>query len=191
VLQAFNESPPSGDEFENTGEIRMTTRNITLNAFALEPHQGRTLEPLNILGEQTLVKLANVDTDGAVAIFQQTIPPLAGPPLHRHANEDEWFYVLDGQITIEVDGERSVLHGGGSAFVPRGTVHAFKNFGKVRARILVLATPGRFQHFFEDVSALSGGETAPDLAQIEQLAEQCGIEILGPPLSESNMPPRC
>jgi len=141
----------------------MTTRNITLSAFALNAHQGRTQRPLNILGERTLVKLGNADTDGAVAIFHQTIPPLAGPPPHRHANEDEWFYVLEGQITVEVDGERSVLQGGGSAFVPCGTVHALRNFGNTRAQILALATPGRFQHFFEDVSALSRGETATDL----------------------------
>jgi len=114
----------------------MTTRNITLNAFALDAHQVRTREPLDILGEQTLVKLTNADTVGAVAVFHQTIPPLAGPPLHRHANEDEWFYVLEGQITVEVDGERSVLQGGGSAFAPRGTVHAFKNFGNAPAQNL-------------------------------------------------------
>jgi hypothetical protein len=56
----------------------MTTRNITLNASALDAHQGRTREPLDILGEQTLVKLTSADTDGAVAVFHQTIPQLAG-----------------------------------------------------------------------------------------------------------------
>jgi hypothetical protein len=76
----------------------MTRRNISLNAFALDAPQGRTREPLNTLGEETLVKLANADTDGAVSIFQRTIQPPAGPPLHRHANEDEWFYVLEGEI---------------------------------------------------------------------------------------------
>jgi hypothetical protein len=48
---------------------------------------------------------------------------------------------------------------------------------------LVLVTPGRFQNFFEDLSSLSKGEAAPDLARIEQLAKEYGIEILGPPLS--------
>jgi mannose-6-phosphate isomerase-like protein (cupin superfamily) len=161
----------------------MTTRDISLNAFALDAQEGRTRRPLNILGEETLVKLSNADTDGAVSIFQQSIPPLAGPPLHRHANEDEWFYVLEGQITVQIDGERSVLQGRGSLFAPRGTVHTFKNFGNVSVHILVLITPGRFQRFFEDLSALSEGEAAPELARIEQLAKEYGIEILGPPLS--------
>ena len=82
----------------------MTTRNITLNAFAVNAHQGRTREPVNILGEQTLGKLTNAGTDGAVAVFHPTIPPLADLLSIDNANEDEWFYVLDGQITVEVDG---------------------------------------------------------------------------------------
>jgi mannose-6-phosphate isomerase-like protein (cupin superfamily) len=170
-------------KFEISGEITMTTRNISLNAFALDARQGRTAEPLDILGVETLVKLANADTDGAVSIFQHALPPLAGPPLHRHTNEDEWFYVLEGEITVEIDGERSILQVRGSAFAPRGTAHAFRNFGSDPAQILVLMTPGRFQHFFEDLSSFSNGHAAPDPARIEQLAKEYGIEILGPPLS--------
>jgi mannose-6-phosphate isomerase-like protein (cupin superfamily) len=85
----------------------MTTRNISLNALVLDARQGRTRKPLNILGEETLVKLANVDTYGAVTTFQQTIQPLAGPPLHRHAHEDEWFHVSEGEITVEIDDRRN------------------------------------------------------------------------------------
>lgn len=99
----------------------MTTRNISLNPFVLEVRRGRTREPLNILGEKPLVKLASTDTEGAVAIFRPTVPPLVGPPVHRHAFEDEWFCVLDGQITVEVDGERSVLEEEGSV-APREEV---------------------------------------------------------------------
>jgi hypothetical protein len=65
-------------KFDRLLEIRLTTRNITLNAFALDAHQGRTREPLNILGEQTRVKLTNADNDDAVAVYHQTIPRRAG-----------------------------------------------------------------------------------------------------------------
>lgn len=44
----------------------MTTRDISLNAFSLNARQGRTRQPLKILGVETLVKVANTDTDGAV-----------------------------------------------------------------------------------------------------------------------------
>lgn len=105
----------------------MTTRTPTVAAFALSAGEGRTPQPLNILGPEILVKLADADTLGDVAIFHQIVPPLGGPPLHRHSYEDEWFYVLNGKMTLEIDGERKLLYAGGSAFAPRGTVHAFKN----------------------------------------------------------------
>jgi len=161
----------------------MATRNINLNAFTLEARQGRTRQPLDILGMETLVKLANSDSDGAAVILQQDVAPQAGPPLHRHTYEDEWFYVLQGELTVEVDGERSSLCSGGSVFAPRGTAHSFKNFAAVPARVLAVVTPGRFQQFFEDLSSLSQSQAEPDRGRIEQLGAQYGIEILGPPLS--------
>lgn len=158
----------------------MTIQSSSLNAFSVAPGQGRSPKPLNILGHHDIfVKLANCDTNGAVAIFQHPVPPMAGPPLHRHSREDEWFYVLDGEITVEVDGERMVLPAGGSAFVPRSTAHSFKNFGNTQAQILVMVTPGSFQHFFEKLSSLG----SPDPTRLEQIAKEYGIEILGPPLS--------
>jgi quercetin dioxygenase-like cupin family protein len=161
------------------GRNEMGIQTSSLNAFSVAPEQGRSPKPLNILGSDVLVKLANADTNGTVAVFQHPVPPMGGPPLHRHSREDEWFYVLDGEITVEVDGERMVLPAGGSAFAPRSTVHAFQNFGTTQARILVMVTPGGFHQFFEKLSALS----SQDPARLDQIAKEYGIEILGPPLS--------
>jgi quercetin dioxygenase-like cupin family protein len=118
----------------------MTTNSTNLNAFALAARQARTPEPLDILGEKVLVKLANADTNGAAATFHLTVPPMSGPPVHRRSREDEWFYVLDGEITAEIDGQRTVLQAGGSSFTPRGTAHAFQNFGDATALMLVMVT---------------------------------------------------
>jgi quercetin dioxygenase-like cupin family protein len=164
---------------KNGRRLRMTTQTSSLNAFSVAPGQGRSHKPLNILGSDVFVKLANADTSGALAIFEHAVPPMGGPPLHRHSREDEWFYVLDGEITVEVDGERMVLPRGGSAYAPRGTVHAFQNFSATQARILVLVTPGGFHHFFEKLSPMPW----PDPARLEKVAKEYGIEILGPPLT--------
>jgi uncharacterized cupin superfamily protein len=56
--------------------------------------------------------------------------------------------LADGEITVDVDGERMVLPAAGSAFAPRGTVHAFQNFSNTQAQILVMVTPGGFHHFY-------------------------------------------
>jgi mannose-6-phosphate isomerase-like protein (cupin superfamily) len=162
----------------------MTTRTPTLSAFTLSADEGRTSKPLGIHGTEVLVKLADADTQhGAVAIFHLFVPPLSGPPLHRHTREDEWFYVLNGEITIEVDGERSVLSAGGSAFSRRGTAHAFQNFGDSPAEMLGMVTPGRFLLLLEELAALNAGRSTPDVEGTERLANDYGIEMLGPPLS--------
>jgi quercetin dioxygenase-like cupin family protein len=127
--------------------------------------------------------LANADTNGAAAVFHLTVPSMSGPPLHRHSREDEWFYVLEGEITAEIDGRRSVLNQGGSAFTPIGTVHAFQNFAATTAHMLVMVTPGGFNRFFEELSSLNKRLPAPDLVRSEQLMNKYGIELVGPPLS--------
>ena len=161
----------------------MTTQTASLTAFALTTHEGRTQCPLDILGAEVLVKLGSADTNGAAVIFHQDVPPMSGPPLHRHSREDEWFYVLDGEITFEIDGQRTVQYAGGSAFAPRGTAHTFKNFRDLSAEMLVMVTPGGFQQFFEELSSLNSGLPTPDLVRTERLMLEYGIELLGPPLS--------
>lgn len=160
----------------------MTTQSIAPKSFALSTHRGRTHQPLNILGADMLVKLKNEDTDGKVAIFEQKVPPMSGPPLHRHSREEEWFYVLEGQITIQIDGRRAILRTGDSAYASCGTAHTYQNYGPARARTLVVVTPGHFQRFFEELTLLNRSMLAPDLARVEQLMNEYGVELLGPSL---------
>ena len=161
----------------------MTTTERKLKTLVLGPQEYRMREPLDVLGEPCLVKLSGGDTDNAVAVVHLTVPKLSGPPLHRHSREDEWFYVLDGKITCEVDGHRSTAGAGASAFAPRGTAHTFQNFHDEPAHILVMVTPAGLDQFFEDVTALNKGLSQPDFARVEQLMQSYGMELLGPPLS--------
>lgn len=151
-------------------------------SFALAAKESRTAEPLDILGQQCVVKLADTDTNGAVAMFYLDAPPMSGPPLHRHSREDEWFYVLEGEVTVVVDGQRSVLTAGGSSWAARGTAHTFQVFGPEPARLLVMVTPGGFSQFFEALSALNKPLASPDFPGTERLMGEYGLELLGPPL---------
>jgi quercetin dioxygenase-like cupin family protein len=161
----------------------MTPQLAMQNAYSLTATEGRTPQPLNILGTEVLVKVANADTDGAMAIFYHAVAPMSGPPLHRHSREDEWFYVLDGELTVEIDGQRIVLRKGGSAFAQRGTVHTIQNFTDAPVEVLVVVMPGGFLDFFEELSLASDRASASEPAEIERIAKKYGIEILGPPLS--------
>ena len=161
----------------------MTMAETKLKTLVLGPQDYRLGEPLEVLGEAGLVKLAGADTGNAVAVVHLTVPRLAGPPLHRHSREDEWFYVLDGDLTWEVDGQRFAGGAGNSAFVPRGTAHTFQNFGDEAAHILVMVTPAGLDRFFAEVTTLNKGLSQPDFPRVEQLMQSYGMELLGPPLS--------
>jgi mannose-6-phosphate isomerase-like protein (cupin superfamily) len=162
----------------------MSTQSKAIQKFvALGPGETRLAAPLHVLGQTILVKVLQEDSLGQTSLFHLTVPPMSGPPLHRHSREDEWFYVLEGEITVEVDGQRIVLNPNGSAFVKRGSVHAYQNFSTKPAKTLVMTTPGGFERFFAEVSASNEGRSEPDFARLEQLMNEYGMELLGPPLS--------
>jgi quercetin dioxygenase-like cupin family protein len=155
-----------------------------MKALMLGPQDYRLGQPLDVLGQPCLVKLAGADTENAVAVVHLTVPKLSGPPLHRHSREDEWFYVLDGELTCVVDEQRFTLGTGASAFAPRGTVHTFQNFQSETAHTLVMVTPAGIDQFFLDLTVQNKGLNQPDFARVEQLMQSYGIELLGPPLSK-------
>lgn len=120
-----------------------------LKTLVLEPHEYRLGGLLDILGEPGMVKLAGADTGSEVAVLHFRVPKLTAPPLHLHSREDEWFWVLEGDLTWEVDGQRYRGGAGASAFAPRGMAHAYQNFREEEARLLVMVTPAGLDRFFE------------------------------------------
>jgi quercetin dioxygenase-like cupin family protein len=104
------------------------------------------------------------------------------PPLHTHANEDEYFLVLEGEITFYIDGRVIVGRPGEAAFVPRGAAHCFKNRSTRQARVLVLFTPGDIEGFFDFGLPINGTAPSEDV-MLERLADfgsRFGLEVLGP-----------
>ena len=161
----------------------MTATEQKLKTLVLGPQDYRLSTALDVLGEPCLVKLAGSDTDETVAVVHLTAPKLSGPPLHRHEREDEWFYVIDGEITWEIDGKRFSGGAGASAFAPRGTAHAYQNFNDQTAHVLVMVTPAGLERFFEDVTIMNKDLAQPDFQKVEKLMQDYGMELLGPPLA--------
>jgi quercetin dioxygenase-like cupin family protein len=115
--------------------------------------------------------------------FEATEPPGGGPPLHIHTREEEFFSVIEGEITFFIDGQVIKRTAGGTAFIPRGAAHCFKNTSDKPARVLVLFTPGDIEGFFEYGAPLADGTAPSDAVLIEQLdllAPFFGLEVLGP-----------
>ena len=160
-----------------------TTTATSTQFFALESPDGRTPVPLNIVGEETLVKVAAADSEGLMAFFHLVAPPMSGPPRHVHSREDELFYVLEGEIVFELDGTRHTVRPGGTVYLRRGVVHAYQNFTAVSARLLIVTTPGAFSGFFVELSAATPPGGMPALDVLTELSNKYGITMLGPPMT--------
>jgi mannose-6-phosphate isomerase-like protein (cupin superfamily) len=85
-------------------------------------------------------------------------------PLHRHKREDEYSYVLEGQVGALLGEEVMVGGPGDLIFKPRNQWHTFWNAGDEPARILEIISPGGFERFFDELVELGG------IAQIEPQA---------------------
>ena len=141
---------------------------------------GRTPAPLNIVGEETLVKVSAEDSDGTLAFFHLVAPPMSGPPRHVHSREDELFYVLEGELVFELDGERHTVRAGDTVYLRRGVVHTYQNFTTSDARLLIATTPGHFCNLFIELSAATPPGTMPSFDLIDAIATNYGITTLGP-----------
>ena len=91
-------------------------------------------------------------------VTEQLAPRGSGSPLHVHHNEDEWFYVLEGELTIWVAGRTVVAGAGAFVFGPRDVPHTFV-VSSERARFLLVTEPAGFEGFVRAL-AVAGDRAA-------------------------------
>jgi mannose-6-phosphate isomerase-like protein (cupin superfamily) len=110
----------------------------------------------HILGfsSSLLFKVAGTDTNGGLFIIEHAHLLPGGPPLHLHFNQEEWFYVMDGEVAFQVGEQRVNLRSGESVFAPRRVPHTFSSIGAAPARMLIAFCPaGKMEQFFQSVGA--------------------------------------
>lgn len=114
-------------------------------------------------------------TGGALAIVEHPIPPRTlAAPLHRHAHEDEYSYVLEGTMGALL-GTRVVHAAAGTlVFKPRGQWHTFWNAGDDACRVLEIITPGGFEKFFAELGADPDSAVEAGSAGLD---EKYGLEV--------------
>lgn len=143
--------------------------------------QGRTIA---VVGDVYRFLATGDDTNGKYAVWEAIVPPGGGPPLHVHSREEEGFYILEGEISFQVDGQKIVAHAGMFANMPVGTPHSFKNESNQTARMLISVAPAGLEKMFFEVGVpLTEGATValpPSKEEIERLvalSPNYGIEI--------------
>ena len=127
------------------------------------------------------IKISGRDTDGDLAVFEQTgLTSNGGPPLHVHPNQDEWFYVVEGEYTFQVGVERYSMKTGDTIFLPRKVPHAFIQLSEKGKMIVSYLPAGRMEAFF----AVSDQWTSPPTKEemMKAFADH-EMEVVGPPLN--------
>jgi mannose-6-phosphate isomerase-like protein (cupin superfamily) len=118
----------------------------------LGPDEG---EVVHLLALGVRFMIDGETTGGAFGLVEHPLPPLAlGAPVHTHRNEDEYSYVLEGHVGVQLGDD--VLEAGPGELVskPRGLAHAFWNAADEPARILELISPAGFANYFRELAPL-------------------------------------
>ena len=137
--------------------------------------------------DPTMVKVSSADTGGQLVVFETTTSPGDGPGLHRHADQDEWWYVLSGEFVFQVGHEKFRAPAGGSVFGPRRVPHSFVSVGTDPGRMLISFQPaGQMEQFFEEyakmTTALRAGQQTPP-----PVDGRFGIYRVGPRVSPTDV----
>ena len=145
------------------------------------PAKGRTVA---VVGDVYRFLVTGEDTNGQYATWETVVLPGGGPPPHVHSREEEGFYVLEGEITFTVNGEKVVAPAGTFANLPAGTPHSFRNESDRPAKMLISVAPAGLERMFFEVGVplAEGATTAlpPTEDEINRLlavAPNYGIEI--------------
>jgi quercetin dioxygenase-like cupin family protein len=149
--------------------------------FVRAPGAGSTL---NIMGVTHIYKATAAETGGSFSLWEAVFPPGAGAPPHTHTREDEAFFVLEGELVFDSEGEATPRSVGASGFFfgARGRRHAVRNAAVKPARALILSAPsvGLDQMFAELDSASAA--VMPGFAIIAAITAKYGVTI-DPPAS--------
>lgn len=118
-------------------------------------------------------------TAGGAALVEHEIAPRSlAAPVHTHANEDEYTYVLSGVLGLEVGGRSFEAMAGDVVLKPRAVPHAVWNPGDEPARMLELIVPGGFEQYFVELSRLMPPHTdAPDIGGLLAVAHRYGLDM--------------
>jgi len=152
--------------------------------IALGPGEGEARWFLDFL---VTIKASSETTAGSVGIVENLGRRGSGSPLHVHHNEAEWFYVLDGELTVWVGGELVTAGEGAFVYGPPHIPHTFVVSSET-ARFLLVTEPGGFEGFVRALSEPAPelvlpppASEPPDVEAMIRLAAGYGLEILGPP----------
>ena len=135
--------------------------------------KGITLNTLDL-------KISAGDTNGHLAVFEQIgKSPNGGPPLHLHTEQDEWFFVTEGEYLFQCGDEQFLMKAGDTIFLPRNVPHAFIQLTEKAKTIVSYLPAGRMEQFF---AVTDSWQATPTREEISKVFADHGMKVVGEPL---------
>ncbi|MDB5249846.1 MAG: cupin [Segetibacter sp.] len=151
--------------------------------FKVGTGKDRFNQPINWFNDDIFFcKVSSKDTDGHIYVYESTRVKKGGPGLHYHHEQDEWWYVLQGEFLIKVGNETYEAKAGDSVFGPRKVPHAFAKISEGDGKLLMLFQPaGKMEEFFKVIS--TGALSKMSNEERTNFSRAHGMEAVGPPLN--------
>jgi mannose-6-phosphate isomerase-like protein (cupin superfamily) len=146
----------------------MQSVNNGLESVVVSPDQRETVY---LVGDTYTTLLSGEQTGGSFSLLEAIVSPETGPPPHKHNNEDETFILLSGEVNFRIGDEYRPVKAGTVVFVPKGTVHSFRNTGISNAKMLFMYSPAGMEKMFLELGKPGRRDTqAPPLTESDVAA---------------------
>ena len=128
--------------------------------------------------------LTGKETNHAFCLFENRSSGETGTPVHVHALEDETIHVLEGEMSVILDGVIHEVKAGEAVFMPRGIPHQLRNLSKLPSRYSILCIPSGFENFVADAGHVLVEGQAPsppspsDISAMKEAAPRFGVTLL-------------
>ncbi len=143
-------------------------------SHVLGPGEGRAIDLAGV-GVRFMIDAER--TGGGFSLVEHPLAPRTlGSPVHTHSREDEYSYVLEGRVGLEIGDDVIETTPGDLVFKPRGVPHAFWNGTDEPARLLEIISPAGFERYFAEAESLfAPGE--PDMEALAALSQRYGLAM--------------
>jgi quercetin dioxygenase-like cupin family protein len=136
-----------------------------------------------LLGGLAFVKATGEQTGGTLSLVELVLPAGFATPYHIHRDEDQAFYVVEGNVAFVCDDQALKAGPGTYLYAPRGIAHGYR--AEVESRLLEFAFPAGFDEFVMELSEPAQGlsmppSTPPDISRLMAVTARFNINVLGP-----------
>ena len=134
-------------------------------------------------GDTFFTKVSGKDTGDGMFVFESSRTKEGGPILHTHYDQDEWWYILEGNFLVKVGDKTYEAKPGDFIFGPRGVPHTFAKLGNGLARVIIGFQPaGKMEEYFVKIAA--GITKNMSESERDEMRKAHGFERVGPPINQ-------